>query len=446
MSEMRGFTLVELLAVIIILSLLALLATTAVTKMVKDSKEDLYQNQILSIQQAAEVWGADNLSKLPDEGGCRIITLRQLKAYGLLDSSIVDPRTNEEIPDSTVVKISTIRGTYNNLLTTYEVNPSSYDECSLAVTATCKGVVRSAVAGYNTASKDTNDQYIGNVPTLLYKLGEEYICDVDGTNKYHFYILSTNDDNVNLILDRTIQDTGNLSIDSTNSTVSWSDRDEVVYGPISAFNFLSAATSNWINIPSMNMNYTYSDSTGGFSTEKFTVSIKLDSSTIIESYDDLKARLPYESELIAAGCTETGGCPLWISNYLDSSTVSGATSITGISGYWTIPTTLSSSIPIVDNTGSLVGSDYTISDSIGIRPVITVKKSNLIIPGDVNGDGLVNCDDYYDLKRYNLQDPSVSLDLEAADIDGDGSVSTKDSRLLGKILIESDCKFESNTE
>jgi len=64
----NGFTLVELLAVIIILSLLALIASTAVTKIVKDTKEDLYKNQLTLIKSAAENWGAANLLKLPDAG------------------------------------------------------------------------------------------------------------------------------------------------------------------------------------------------------------------------------------------------------------------------------------------------------------------------------------------------------------------------------------------
>ena len=65
MKNKNGFTLVELLAVIVILSLLALLTSTAVTKLVKDSKEDLYQTQIELIKASAEAWGADNIYKLP---------------------------------------------------------------------------------------------------------------------------------------------------------------------------------------------------------------------------------------------------------------------------------------------------------------------------------------------------------------------------------------------
>ena len=80
----RGFTLVELLAVIVILALLALLTSTAVTKIVKDSKENLSSVQIQNIKEAAEMWGADNLDKLPDAGDCNYITLGVLQDEGLI--------------------------------------------------------------------------------------------------------------------------------------------------------------------------------------------------------------------------------------------------------------------------------------------------------------------------------------------------------------------------
>lgn len=115
----KGFTLIELLAVIVILSLLALLAGTSVTKMVKESKEDLYDAQKNSIKAAAEIWGADNLDKLPNEGACVYITLQKLIDAGLLDNEIKDARTDTIIPTTTKIKITT-----TNKLTKYEVTDS----------------------------------------------------------------------------------------------------------------------------------------------------------------------------------------------------------------------------------------------------------------------------------------------------------------------------------
>jgi len=128
----NGFTLVELLAVIIILSLLALIASTAVTKLVADTKSDLSGTQITLIKSAAESWGADNLSLLPNANECKYLTLGDLKESGLMDQKIVDPKTNEEMSDELKIKITGTLNKFNKLVINYEVNPDSVDGCSEA--------------------------------------------------------------------------------------------------------------------------------------------------------------------------------------------------------------------------------------------------------------------------------------------------------------------------
>ena len=126
----KGFTLVELLAAIIILSLLALLAGTSVTNVVKNSKNELYDSQLALIKSAAELWGADNLSLLPNAGECKYLTLGDLKKYGTLDSNIINPKTNEEFSDDMIIKISSKETEYGSLDINYEIEPSDITGCS----------------------------------------------------------------------------------------------------------------------------------------------------------------------------------------------------------------------------------------------------------------------------------------------------------------------------
>ena len=128
----NGFTLVELLAVIIILSLLALIASTAVTKLVADTKSDLSDTQMTLIKSAAESWGAENLTLLPSAGECKYLTLGELKEAGLMDSKIIDPKTNEELSDDFKVKITGTLNKHDKLIIDYEVNPESVEGCSEA--------------------------------------------------------------------------------------------------------------------------------------------------------------------------------------------------------------------------------------------------------------------------------------------------------------------------
>lgn len=125
----KGFTLVELLAVVIILALLALLTSTSVTKIVKNSKKELSDTQIKLIESAAKTWGADNLNILPPAGECSYLTLRDLKEYGLIDSKVIDSNTNKELSDNLKIKITTTTNSYGNSITNYEVNPSNVSTC-----------------------------------------------------------------------------------------------------------------------------------------------------------------------------------------------------------------------------------------------------------------------------------------------------------------------------
>lgn len=128
----QGFTLVEILAVIIILSLITLLTSTAVTKVVKETKIDISSAQKRLIQSASEAWIADNIDRLPDGGKCAYLTLEDLKEYGLLESSIINSNTGKEIPNDTKIKITASLNEYNKLNYTYEVDADDISSCTHA--------------------------------------------------------------------------------------------------------------------------------------------------------------------------------------------------------------------------------------------------------------------------------------------------------------------------
>ena len=128
----KGFTLVELLAVIVIMALLALITTTSITKIIGDSKTKLSTAQIDLIKSAAEIWGADNINKLPKVNECSYITLKDLINQGLVDSSIIDPKDNKSISDNLKIKISNTLTEYGKEKIEYEVNSHSTNDCKWA--------------------------------------------------------------------------------------------------------------------------------------------------------------------------------------------------------------------------------------------------------------------------------------------------------------------------
>ena len=125
----KGFTLMELLAVIIIIALISLLSIVGVSKVVSKSKTDLYNNQLSMIEKAARSWGSENIDKLPDAGDCLYLTLGSLKIYGLLDDNVIDPRTNDKIPDTLKIKVSSTLNDYNKLVISYEVDSDDIESC-----------------------------------------------------------------------------------------------------------------------------------------------------------------------------------------------------------------------------------------------------------------------------------------------------------------------------
>ncbi len=62
----KGFTLAELLGVIIILGIVALISIPLINKMIKDSKTDAYNAQVKIIVEAAKTWALNNTTRLPD--------------------------------------------------------------------------------------------------------------------------------------------------------------------------------------------------------------------------------------------------------------------------------------------------------------------------------------------------------------------------------------------
>ena len=64
----RGFTLTEVLGVIVILGLIALIIFPNINKSIKNSKQKLYNQQITLIEENARKWGVEHTAELPDSG------------------------------------------------------------------------------------------------------------------------------------------------------------------------------------------------------------------------------------------------------------------------------------------------------------------------------------------------------------------------------------------
>ena len=113
----KGFTLAELLGVIIILGLVGLISLPAVTESLNHYKNKLCNTQVSYMISAAKNWGSDHLLELPDEEETKTIKVSDLIKQGYLNGDsdatnendklkIVNPSTKEYFSPDPVITIT----------------------------------------------------------------------------------------------------------------------------------------------------------------------------------------------------------------------------------------------------------------------------------------------------------------------------------------------------
>ena len=122
----KGFTLAELLGVMVILSLISVITVPAVTESLNNYKTKLCNSQINEIISAARTWGNENVLLLPDnDGESYEVTLKTLSEYGYIDKKVNNPVTNEDFDlDNTVVTITKRGKKYK-----YSMDTATVDTC-----------------------------------------------------------------------------------------------------------------------------------------------------------------------------------------------------------------------------------------------------------------------------------------------------------------------------
>lgn len=106
---MKGFTLIEILGVLIILGVISLVTIPVVTNILRENKETLYQSQINNIKDSAKNFVAENIFDLSLENGSRLgITIGKLKDLGYLEPNVINSKTKKEFTDDTTIIIENI--------------------------------------------------------------------------------------------------------------------------------------------------------------------------------------------------------------------------------------------------------------------------------------------------------------------------------------------------
>jgi len=94
----NGFTLIEILGVVVILSLIAILAFPSIVENIRKSEAQLNKASMLLIESAVDIYMDNNKSNYPDIVGTQYcINLENLVESGNLRNPFIDTSTGKEI-------------------------------------------------------------------------------------------------------------------------------------------------------------------------------------------------------------------------------------------------------------------------------------------------------------------------------------------------------------
>lgn len=112
-TNKKGFTLVELLGVIVIIAVLSLVAFPGIMNQFRKSKGDISQATETIMKEAANVYLLDHPNEYPKVNGkYYCISVEQLINDGRLSEPFTDPTTGNEIPKDYKIKAIVENGQY----------------------------------------------------------------------------------------------------------------------------------------------------------------------------------------------------------------------------------------------------------------------------------------------------------------------------------------------
>ena len=363
----RGFTMIELLAIITVLAAILLVSFPTLINMTRKDKERQYNDMVTTLCKSGETYIYDNEDMFPGlgtEGNSIYIELDDLINYGLVKNNEINPKTNNNLFGRLEYIVQADKSLKCNF------NPSL---CTLV--------------------EDSDED--GKV-----SLGDKYACRVKYGTIYNFYVLSIEGKKINLIMDSNICNDGTNNYDRTGyCRYAWSETENNDKGPITAMEKIYEATKDWDRVQNIIMEYKDEENKYDkieVTNEKMEIFSK-DGTSYTINYEEgkqLKSRLPKYSEMLNTGCTTSkGSCPSWIVDnvmYYDVTEYVGydkyeqnknimSEGQNHISGYWLMSASDgSSSAYTIDRDGYISRSAGVSSQSsYGVRPVIDVLKSDI---------------------------------------------------------------------
>ena len=122
----KGFTLAELLGVIVILGLIAMIAIPTINSALNSSRDKAYDEQIRTIEEASRTYMSKNSLKLPNmtEGSTCCLGIEVLKEAGLLQADDIKNPKYQKNSTEDDEKFESFNG---SVIITFENNKYNYE-------------------------------------------------------------------------------------------------------------------------------------------------------------------------------------------------------------------------------------------------------------------------------------------------------------------------------
>ncbi len=103
----KGFTLMEILAVIVVLALVSAIVIPSIDRYIKGSADSAYEVQIKLMVSAVKNWEVDYPENLPRiNGQSYIVSLEELKNGGYIKRELINPKTKQRFSNDTFITIT----------------------------------------------------------------------------------------------------------------------------------------------------------------------------------------------------------------------------------------------------------------------------------------------------------------------------------------------------
>lgn len=115
MKNNKGLTLIELLAVFVVLTIVALIVVPTIFKQVKEYREQMFEDQVAIMIDAARSWANDHIEDLPTVVDESIgVPIQHLQNNGYLDADFKSVKTKAPFPSGDYIQIRCITATSTN--------------------------------------------------------------------------------------------------------------------------------------------------------------------------------------------------------------------------------------------------------------------------------------------------------------------------------------------